>query len=133
MINPRGGPLFEQIAADLRADIRAGRIQPGQLLPSETRLHQQYGTSRLTARAAVNVLRAEGLAELIRGRGVVVREPAVLEDLTPPPGSTVVARMPTAEERAAHDIGEGVPVLVVEEPDGTITIHAADERKVRLP
>lgn len=133
MINPQGGPVFERIAADLRADIKAGRIAAGQLLPSETRLHQQYGVGRLTARAAVNVLRAEGLAELVRGKGVVVREPAELEALTPAPGSTVTARMPTAEERAAHQITAGVPVFVVTDPAGAAAVYPADLWLIRLP
>ena len=133
MINPQGGgPAFQRIAADLRADITSGRIQPGRLLPSETRLHQQYGVSRLTARAAVNVLRAEGLVELVSGRGVVVREPGEVEELIPPPGATVSARMPTPEERAAYDIPTGIPVFSLTVPDGTAEIFPADRWRLRI-
>jgi len=126
VINPQGGPIFQQLAAILRRDIRAGRIRPGQRLPSETTLQQQHGVNRLTARAAVNVLRAEGLAELKRGHGVVVREPVELSDLRPPTGSTVAARMPTPEERAEYDIAIGVPVFSVVTPDGAVEIFPAD-------
>lgn len=133
MISPQGGgPTFQRIAADLRNLITSGRAEPGHLLPSETRLSQQYGVSRLTARAAVNVLRAEGLAELISGRGVVVREPVEREDLTLPPGTTVVARMPTVEERAELDITEGVPLLSATAPDGTVAVFPADRWRLRI-
>lgn len=133
MINPQGGgPTFQRIAADLRTSITSGRIRPGQLLPSETRLSQQYGVSRLTARAAVNVLRAEGLAELVTGRGVVVREPVERQDLTLPAGSAVVARMPTAEERAELDIAEGVPLLSVTSPAGDVQVYPADRWRVKV-
>ena len=131
MINAQGEPTYRQIAAALRDDIRHGRIQPGQLLPSETRLHQQYGVSRLTARAAVNLLRAEGLAELRRGHGIVVREPSAVEELAPPAGSVVGARMPTPEERAELDIPVGVPVLTVTDPDGSVGVYPADRWLVR--
>lgn len=134
MINPQAAePLFEQIAALLRADITAGRILPGQLLPPETRLCQQYGVSRLTARAAVKVLRAEGLAELVRGRGVVVREPNELEDLMLAPGSTVTARMPTVEERRAYEIPDGVPLFSVTAVDGSVEVFPADRWRLRQP
>lgn len=134
MINSQGGePTFRQIADDLRAEIRRGRIRPGQLLPSETTLGQQYGVSRLTARAAVNVLRAEGLAELRRGQGVVVREPAELEDLSLPAGATVTARMPTPEERAEFDIPAGVPLFAVTTRGGDVAVYPADRWRLRWP
>ncbi|BAL87168.1 putative GntR-family transcriptional regulator [Actinoplanes missouriensis 431] len=133
MIKAQGGePTHRDIAADLREDIRRGRIQPGELLPSETRLHQQYGVSRLTARAAVNLLRAEGLAELRRGRGVVVREPAEVEYVTPAAGATVAARMPTPEEVEEFAIPPGTPVFAVTDGDD-VTVYPADRWRLRLP
>lgn len=131
MITSDGGPIFRQLAAILRDAITSGRIPPGQRLPSETTLQQQYGVNRLTARAAVNILRAEGLAELRRGHGVVVREPIEKQDLIPPPGSVVHARMPTPEERAEQNIPTGTPVFSVTSTDGTIAIYPAD--RWRLP
>jgi GntR family transcriptional regulator len=127
------GPVFRRIAADLRAEIAAGQIRPGQLLPSETRLSQQYGVSRLTARAAVNVLRAEGLGEHINGRGVVVREPAEVEELTLPADAAVDARMPTPEERDAYDVPDGTPIFSVSLPDGSVEIYPADRWRLRSP
>jgi GntR family transcriptional regulator len=133
VINSPGEPTYRHIADALRDDIRHGRILPGQLLPSETSLHQQYGVSRLTARAAVNMLRAEGLAELKRGHGVVVREPTELEDFTPPAGATVTARMPTPEERAEYDMPAGVPLLVVTDKDGGVRVYPADRWRLAWP
>lgn len=124
---------YKQIAAALRADITAGRIPPGQRLPSETFLQQQYGVARLTARAAVDVLRAEGLAELHRGRGVIVRDRPERAQLIPPAGAVVISRMPTPEERAEYGIGEGVPVLTVEAADGTVEVYPADRWQLRWP
>lgn len=134
MIFPQGGgPIFQQLAAILRADITSGRIQPGQRLPSETTIQQTYDVARLTARAAVNVLRAEGLAELRRGLGVVVRQPPELHDLEVPAGASVTARMPTAEEREEYGIGAGVPVFSVTDAEGSVAVYAADRWRLRWP
>jgi GntR family transcriptional regulator len=133
VINPRGGPKFQQLAAMLRDDIRAGRIQPGHLLPSETVLQQRHDVNRLTARAAINVLRAEGLAELVFGRGVIVREPNELQDLVLPADSVAVSRMPTVEERAEYGIPEGVPLISVTAADGAVEVYPADRWQLRGP
>ncbi|MEU4558378.1 winged helix-turn-helix domain-containing protein [Actinoplanes sp. NPDC023936] len=133
MITPQpGASLYEQIAAGLRADIVTGRLRPGQQLPSELRLQQENGVSRETARRAIAVLRNEGLAVVQRGHGVVVREQPEREDLVPPAGATVTIRMPTAEERALHDIPDGVPIFWVIAADGTATVYPGDRWQIRL-
>lgn len=134
MITPQpGSALYAQVAGELRKDIRSGRIRPGKPLPSERTLQQQYGVSRETVRRAVALLRSEGLVVVRQGHGVHVREQSELEELTPPAGSEVTARMPTAEERAEYGIGEGVPVLWVVLPDGGARAYAADQWRIRLP
>lgn len=134
MISPRpGGTLSEQVAADLRAAILSGRLKPGQPIPSERTLQQQYTLARETVRRAVAILRSEGLVVVSRGHGVLVKEQPELEEYSPAPGSTVIARVPTADERATHDIGEGVPVFQVVEPDGHSRILPADQWKLRCP
>lgn len=135
MIFPQqgGAPVYAQLADLLRRDIMSGRLQPGQAIPSEVTLRQEYGLGRHTVRRAVGVLRAEGLVVVLKGHGVVVREPAELQDLVPAAGSSVTARMPTAEERADHDIPEGVPVFSVITPDGAGRIYPADRWRLVWP
>jgi DNA-binding GntR family transcriptional regulator len=67
-------PVYQQIAAILRAQIEAGELAPSRRLPSETTLMQQYGVARETARKAVRVLVAEGLVYVVQGRGAYVAE-----------------------------------------------------------
>ena len=45
---------------------------PGRLLPAEDRLAAEYGVSRNAVRAALDLLRAEGLVERIQGTGTRV-------------------------------------------------------------
>ncbi|MBC3844581.1 GntR family transcriptional regulator [Streptacidiphilus sp. 4-A2] len=64
-----------QIADDLRAQITAGVLAPGDQLPSERQLVETYGTAAQTARKAISLLKSDGLAEGERGRGVFVKRP----------------------------------------------------------
>jgi DNA-binding FadR family transcriptional regulator len=128
-----GGSVYAQLAALLRDDIRSGRLQPGQKLPSETMLVQTHGVARETARRAIAVLRGEGLVVVRRGHGVVVREQPEVQDLVPPAGSTVTARMPSADERAAYGIETGVPVLEVTAVDGAVEVFPADRWRLQWP
>ncbi|MCC0098096.1 GntR family transcriptional regulator [Streptomyces flavotricini] len=67
-------PKYQRIAAELKAAIRSGRYGPGDRLPGENDLMAAHGVARMTARQALGVLQAEGLAEARKGAGVFVRE-----------------------------------------------------------
>jgi GntR family transcriptional regulator len=62
-------PPYQQIAADLRARIESGEIQPGAALPSVTQIVGQYGVAKLTAQKALRLLIEQGLARMVRGWG----------------------------------------------------------------
>lgn len=66
-------PIYRQIADELRRQIRSGELPPGAKLPTENELIERYGAARLTTRQAVELLKAEGLVDAVRGRGVFVR------------------------------------------------------------
>jgi DNA-binding GntR family transcriptional regulator len=64
--------LWEQVADDLKADIRSGELPPGTRLPAEVELAEIYGVARVTIRRAVLELRKERLLVVIQGRGTFV-------------------------------------------------------------
>lgn len=66
--------LVLRLSEALRAQIEAGRYGPGDRLPSEARLTQEFEVSRTVVREAVAALRAEGLVEARQGAGVFVLE-----------------------------------------------------------
>jgi GntR family transcriptional regulator len=66
---PSGGPLYQQVRDALADHIAAGRWRPGQRLPSERRLCETFGISRVTVRRALTSLVEEGLLEVAAGRG----------------------------------------------------------------
>lgn len=79
MTEMTGRPLYEQIADDLRSKISRGTYAVGDPLPSTTRLMREYGASITAVRAAVNVLKQEGVAIGQPGKAVYVQrqvEPA---------------------------------------------------------
>jgi GntR family transcriptional regulator len=70
-------PMYRQIAADLRSQIKSGELSPGQKLPSEVELREDYPrdgreVSRNTVRDAIKLLVARGLVETRRGQGTFV-------------------------------------------------------------
>jgi GntR family transcriptional regulator len=69
-------PVYQQIAAILRAQIEAGEVASDRPIPSEATLMQRYGVARETARKAVRVLVAEGLVYVVQGRGAYVAKRA---------------------------------------------------------
>ena len=66
-------PVYQQVAAILRAQIASGELPPDRPVPSEALLVQEYGIARGTARRAIEVLRDEGLVITVQGRGTYVR------------------------------------------------------------
>jgi DNA-binding GntR family transcriptional regulator len=71
-----GTPVYRQLADIIAAKIAAGELQPDRPIPAETRLAEEYGVARLTARRAVRDLRERGLVVTVRGKGSFVAEDA---------------------------------------------------------
>lgn len=63
------------IADALRARVLNKEKQPGETLATIAELAEQYDVARETARAAANMLAAEGLLRSVHRRGFVVQEP----------------------------------------------------------
>ena len=75
---------YQRIAADLRAQIRAGRWLPGALLPSRRRLAQEYGVELGTLQQAISGLLADGTLKALPRQGTVVG-PAACASILPVP------------------------------------------------
>lgn len=65
---------YREIAADLRAAIRAGRHKPGTRLPSLDQLARQYDVNRLTVLRALNSLKQAGFVYAVPAQGTYVCE-----------------------------------------------------------
>jgi DNA-binding FadR family transcriptional regulator len=67
---------FEEIAAQIRSELSSRRLRPGDRLPAERVLAEQFGVSRNTLREALRSLENSGLLRLQKGAagGAFVRE-----------------------------------------------------------
>src|SRR5262245_6219239 len=72
--NGDGRPLYAQVRERLIERIRSGHWKPGQLIPNEFEIADQFGVSQGTARKAIGALAAEGLVLRRQGRGTFVVE-----------------------------------------------------------
>src|SRR5215469_16452495 len=68
----RTARLYEQIVHQIEESIVKGALKPGDQLPAERELAQQFGVSRTAVREAVKVLREKGLVEAYSGRGTFI-------------------------------------------------------------
>ena len=65
-------PKWVSLADEIRAQITAGKLKPGDKLPSTSQLCQIYGVSTIVIRNAMITLKAEGFVEGVPGVGVYV-------------------------------------------------------------
>jgi GntR family transcriptional regulator len=95
-------PNYYRLESHLRESIRSGALKPGDPVPPESSLCQQFGVSRTTVRQALSRLVYDGLIERHRGRGSFVAEPR-LEHSKP--------FLSFEEEMLAHGATTGIKLL----------------------
>jgi GntR family transcriptional regulator len=81
-------PRYYQLKEIMREKIRGEEWKPGDLIPSERELSEQYGISRMTARQAITELVNEGLFYREQGRGTFVSRHRITQHLTQLTGFT---------------------------------------------
>src|SRR5665647_2612042 len=74
-------PLYYQLQEIIRSRIESGQWQPGQQLPPEAELCEEFSLSRGTVRQALADLVREGLLHRRRGKGSFVATPKISQDL----------------------------------------------------
>lgn len=136
-------PLWQQIRDDLQGEIAAGRVTPGDKLPTEAALARRFGVNRHTVRRALAALQSEGVVHARRGAGVFVTNVPVPYRLGPQvrfsqnlaetghTGARTILRLETvpaeAEEADALEIPKGTPVHLLENVaaiDGVPATHS---------
>ncbi len=100
------GPLYREIARDLRRKINSGALEQGSRLPTEDELMEEYHASRNTVRGALRELSIRGLVYTLHGKGTFVTEdvPPIVTTLTTDPatgGGGGEGRVYTAEVAAS--------------------------------
>jgi DNA-binding transcriptional regulator YhcF (GntR family) len=68
-------PIYLQIIAQVREQVRSGRLKPGDELPSVRELAENLGINMHTARNAYLKLRDQGIIKLRLGRRATIAKP----------------------------------------------------------
>lgn len=76
----RGTRIYEKVVEKLKESIANGEILPGDPLPSERQLMDDFGVSRSSLREAFRVMELLGLIESIPGKGRFVRHPRTISE-----------------------------------------------------
>lgn len=125
---PSPQPLYRQVKSHLVHRVLAGEWKPGESLPAETRLAEEYGLSQGTVRKAIEEMAAEGLVSRQAGRGTFVsshggeRRPFRFHRLRAADGQKIAGdnvefldcRETGADARAAAGLGLGPGAPVAE-------------------
>ena len=67
-------PLYSQVEAIIRNKIMSGQLMPGDLLPKEQDLAEQFNVSQITIRTALSRLKEDGLIVRSRAKGTFVAD-----------------------------------------------------------
>lgn len=59
----------QDIVQQIKSNVFAGKLKPGDRLPSEKELAEQFGLSRITVRDALRILESQGLVSIKVGAG----------------------------------------------------------------
>lgn len=122
-------PSYYRLENQLRESIRSGTLRPGDPIPPESQLCQQFSVSRTTVRQALSRLVYEGLISRHRGRGSFVAEPRLEhskmflsfeEEMRARGATTGIKLLDMRTEPAVEKIADnlrlavGAPVVVLE-------------------
>ena len=72
--NVTNQPIYDQIYTQIRAQIIAGQLRPGEALPSIRALAKDLKISVITTKRAYDELEAEGFLYTVAGKGCFVAE-----------------------------------------------------------
>lgn len=111
--------LYQQIARAIATAINDGRYGPGDKLPSERELADDFGVSRPTVRDAMIALEFQGLVEARQGSGVYVN--AVAAPVGDDPSEVEVGALELTEARRLFE-GEACALSAATITDETLAL-----------
>jgi GntR family transcriptional regulator, transcriptional repressor for pyruvate dehydrogenase complex len=117
--------VFEDVARQIQRLIVDGVLKPGELLPPERQLAEQFGVSRTSVRDAIRALELTGLVIARHGEGNVVADVSA---------DTLVAPIATLLLRKRKLVAELLDVRRMLEPAlaARAAVHATDEEIAHL-
>ena len=117
----QGVALWRQIDRRLSADIAGGTWAPGERLPTEQALAEQFQVNRHTIRRAIQAMVQRGLLRVEQGRGTFVQEGVI---------DYMIGRRTRFTENIARNRREGARVLL---NSGEVLPPPAAAKLLRVP
>jgi len=126
-------PAYEQIKAFVRARISSGEWKPGDAVPSEAALMEQFAISRMTANRALRELATEGLVTRLQGSGtrvaqlhrissqLVIRD--IREEVTERGHAHGTRVLKVAQEKAGPQLAESLGLRRGDRVFHTVMVH----------
>lgn len=125
--------IYQQIVDQISRMIRDGSLNPGDRLPPERQLAEEFGVSRAAVREALSALGLMGLVEVRPGEGTFVR--SVTEEALVTPMALLVAMerdeaigLEMLEIRAALEAEAAYLAAQRREPEDLLAMEAALEQ-----
>jgi len=138
-------PRYRQIAAQLAREIAERALPAEARIASERELAQRFGISRMTARAAINVLVRRGLLTRRSGARAYVARPKIRFDLSSPeglyrqlehagiqPGARVITAEKIPARAVALHVCRALALDDAEEVYRIVRLRTADEEPIAL-
>jgi GntR family histidine utilization transcriptional repressor len=97
-----GVPRYVDVRRSIESRILSGALKPGDRIPSEAELIEEYGLSRMTVNKALSALAAAGLVVRRRGSGSFVASPASQETILEI--HDIQAEVQSAGHRYRHEV-----------------------------
>lgn len=120
--------LHLQILDDLRKKIQSGQIHPGDKLPPEVLLAQDWNVSRGTIRQAMQQLVNEGLLNRIPGKGTYITFPE--QEITAAPRRLIGIVVPSLQDNLSAELIKGAEQSLRQAGYSLIFCHSDHELAV---
>jgi len=70
-----GVPIYRQLVDQIRARVAGGHLSAGDYLPSVRQVAEHLQINPMTVSKAYSLLERDGVVELVRGQGMLVKDP----------------------------------------------------------
>lgn len=101
----------ERVVKQILANLKSGDMKPGDRLPAQEKLAEQFGVGRSSIREAMNALAIMGYVKIVQGKGSFINEPGPAES---PPGSSLSGFLEDADPFNLVEIREILECYVVQ-------------------
>ncbi|MFD2382322.1 GntR family transcriptional regulator [Paenibacillus xanthanilyticus] len=105
-------PLYKQIQHAIKSQIALGNLRPGDRIPSEKELAEQFHVSLITTKNALGGLADEGIVVRTKGKGTFVAGEAAFGLRMPPPGEAPSGKPSAAPVDEAPPAGAMIGMII---------------------